>query len=46
MESDTSKQARTEAWIINLKKDIYLSEAVHILDDIEEYQEKHAIKED
>ncbi|NOX47638.1 MAG: tail-specific protease [Chlorobi bacterium] len=46
MESDTSKQARTDAWIMNLKKDIYLSEAVHILDDIEEYQGKHAVKED
>jgi carboxyl-terminal processing protease len=46
MESDTSKQARTEAWILNLKKDIYLSEAVNILDDVEEYQEKHARKED
>ncbi len=46
MESDTSKQARTDAWIMNLKKDIYLSEAVHILDDIEEYQGKHTVKED
>lgn len=46
MESDTSKQARTEAWIMNLRKDIYLSEAVNILDDIEDYQEKHARKED
>ena len=46
MESDTSKQARTEAWIINLKKDIYLSEAVNILNDIEDYQDKHVRKED
>ncbi len=46
IESDTSRKARTDAWLQNLNKDIYLYEAVHILDDIEEYQEKHAIKED
>ncbi|RLD62408.1 MAG: tail-specific protease [Bacteroidetes bacterium] len=46
IESDTSKKARTDAWLSNMNKDIYLSEAVNILDDIEEYKEKHARKED
>lgn len=46
IQSDTSKQARTDAWITNLKKDIYLVEAVNILKDIDEYIAKNARKED
>ena len=47
IESDTSKKARSDAWISDLKKDIYLVEAYNVLKDISDYQLKQAVgKED
>ena len=46
IESDTSKKARSDAWISDLKKDIYLVEAFHVLKDISDYQVKHAIRKE
>jgi carboxyl-terminal processing protease len=46
VESDTSKKARTDAWILGLKKDVYLVEATNILKDIEYYQTQNAKKEE
>jgi len=45
VEADTSKKARTEAWITGLKKDVYLVEAVNILNDIDNYRSENARKE-
>jgi carboxyl-terminal processing protease len=44
--ADTSKKARMDAWIKDLKKDIYLVEAFNILEDIHNYEVKNARKED
>ncbi len=44
--ADTSKQARTDAWLMGLRKDVYLFEAYHILKDIDAYDEKNAGKEE
>jgi len=46
IEADTSSKARSDAWIMALKKDIYLSETVNILNDIEEYRIENAGKLD
>ena len=46
IEADTSKQARTDAWITGLRKDIYLLETWNILKDINAYETKNARKED
>lgn len=46
VQADTSSQARSDAWILGLKKDIYLSETVNILNDIEEYKIENAGKLD
>ena len=35
VEADTSAKARSDAWLLNLKKDIYLYETAHLLDEIE-----------
>lgn len=45
IQSDTSKQARWDAWIAGLTKDVYLLEASNILRDIDAYQIKNARKE-
>lgn len=45
-ESDTSKTNRMEAWITDLKKDIYLLEAYHVLNDMKSQGNKNALKED
>jgi carboxyl-terminal processing protease len=37
IEADTSKKARTDAWILTLKKDVYVSEAYNILKDMNTY---------
>ncbi len=42
--ADTSKKAREDAWILSLKKDIYLSEATSIMKNIEQYDIEHAGK--
>lgn len=44
--ADTSKQARTDAWLMGLRKDVYLFEAHHILKDIDAYEVKNARKEE
>ncbi len=44
IEADTSKQARTDAWLTDLRKDIYLLETVNVLKDIEEYKTENAGK--
>jgi len=46
VEADTSSKARSDAWLMSLKKDIYLSETVNILKDIEEYKMENAGKLD
>ncbi len=46
IEADTSSKARSDAWILGLKKDIYLSETVNILNDIEVYKIENAGKLD
>lgn len=46
VEADTSSKARSDAWILGLKKDIYLSETINILNDIEEYKIENAGKLD
>ncbi|MBN1338189.1 MAG: carboxy terminal-processing peptidase [Bacteroidales bacterium] len=46
MANDTAKIARTEAWLTNLKKDVYLFEAMNIMQDIREYRAGKAKKED
>jgi len=46
IEADTSKKTRMDAWIVGLKKDIYLFETVNILKNIEEYKAKNARKEE
>ncbi|MEZ5083555.1 MAG: carboxy terminal-processing peptidase, partial [Bacteroidales bacterium] len=46
IEADTSKKARTDAWITGLKKDIYLMETWNILKDINAYETKNARKEE
>jgi carboxyl-terminal processing protease len=43
--ADTSKQARTDAWLMGLRKDVYLFEAYHILQDINDFTAKNARKE-
>jgi carboxyl-terminal processing protease len=45
IQADTSSQARSDAWITSLKKDIYLREAVNVMVDIENYKAKNARKE-
>lgn len=45
VEADTCRKARTEAWITGLKKDVYLVEAVNILNDIDNYRLENAKKE-
>jgi carboxyl-terminal processing protease len=45
IQSDTSKQARWDAWISGLTKDVYLLEATQILKDIDTYQIQNAKKE-
>ncbi|MCD4788684.1 MAG: carboxy terminal-processing peptidase [Bacteroidales bacterium] len=45
VEADTCRKARTEAWITGLKKDVYLVEAVNILNDIDNYRLENARKE-
>jgi carboxyl-terminal processing protease len=42
--ADTSKQARTDVWLMGLRKDVYLFEAYHILQDITDYNAKNARK--
>ncbi len=44
--ADTSKQARTDAWLMGLRKDIYISEAYQIMKDINAYTVKNARKEE
>lgn len=34
IEADTSRKARSDAWLLNLKKDIYLREAVNVVEVI------------
>ncbi|MCF8369506.1 MAG: carboxy terminal-processing peptidase [Bacteroidales bacterium] len=46
MVSDTSKKARSEAWLSGLTKDVYLLGSVNVLKDIESYEAKNAIKEE
>jgi carboxyl-terminal processing protease len=46
IQSDTSKKARWDAWILGLKKDVYLLEATNILKDIDVYQVQNAKKEE
>ena len=46
IEADTSKKARTDAWLLGLQKDVYLFEAYHILKDINVYAAKNARKEE
>lgn len=46
IEADTSKQARTDAWLLGLRKDVYLNESYHILNDIGDYTVKNARKEE
>ena len=46
IQSDTSKQARWDAWILGLKKDVYLLEVTNILKDIDSYQIQNAKKEE
>ncbi|MBE9492232.1 MAG: carboxy terminal-processing peptidase, partial [Bacteroidetes bacterium] len=46
IEADTSSKSRSDAWIIGLKKDIYLVESVNILNDIENYRIENAGKLD
>jgi len=46
IEADTSKKARTDAWLTELKKDVYLMETVNILKDIEAYKKENAGKLD
>jgi len=38
IQSDTSRQARTDAWILGLKKDVYLSESYNIIKDMNNYE--------
>jgi len=45
-EADTSKKARTDAWVLGLRKDVYLVEATRILKDINDYEEQNAKKEE
>jgi len=44
--ADTSKKARSDAWLMELQKDIYLVEAYNVLKDISAYQTKNARKEE
>ena len=44
--ADTSNQARMDAWITTLKKDVYLLEAYRVLGDITDYKAANARKED
>lgn len=46
IEADTSSKSRSDAWIMGLKKDIYLVESVNILNDIENYKIENAGKLD
>jgi carboxyl-terminal processing protease len=46
IQADTSKMARWDAWILGLKKDVYLQEATNILKDIDVYQVKNAKKDE
>jgi carboxyl-terminal processing protease len=45
MEADTSRKARTDAWLSELQKDVYLLEAFNVLKDVTDYQVKHAVKD-
>ncbi|MBM3437364.1 MAG: tail-specific protease, partial [Bacteroidetes bacterium] len=45
-EADTSKKARTDAWVLGLRKDVYLVEAANILRDINNYEIQNAKKEE
>jgi carboxyl-terminal processing protease len=45
MEADTSRKTRTDAWLTELQKDVYLLEAFNVLKDITDYQVKHAVKD-
>ena len=44
--SDSSKMARTDAWLKDLRKDIYLFESFNVLKDIAAYEVKNARKEE
>jgi len=46
IQSDTSKKARWDAWLLGLKKDVYLQEAANIMKDIDIYQVQNAKKEE
>jgi carboxyl-terminal processing protease len=46
LQTDTSKQARTDAWLLGLRKDVYLNEAYHIMKDINAYSNKNAGKDE
>jgi carboxyl-terminal processing protease len=46
VQADTSSKARSDAWILGLKKDVYLVEATHILKDIDNYLIQNAKKEE
>lgn len=45
MEADTSRKTRTDAWLSELQKDVYLFEAFNVLKDVTDYQVKHAVKD-
>ncbi|MCB0806187.1 MAG: carboxy terminal-processing peptidase [Bacteroidales bacterium] len=44
--ADTSRKARSDAWILGLKKDVYLSEAFHIIKDMNNYNVADVRKEE
>lgn len=46
MVSDTAKQARIEAWLTTLKKDVYLLEAYKTMESIDKYRITNARKQD
>ncbi len=46
IEADTSRKARSDAWVKDLKKDVYLVEAYNVLKDISDYQVKQALRKD
>lgn len=46
IQADTSKKARTDAWLNDLKKDVYLVESYNLLKDITDYQVKQAARKE
>jgi len=44
MKTDTASTARTDAWLLSLRKDVYLREAVNVMADVVENQKSSAIK--